>query len=74
MKHGSPSHERISQIMDISELRRRGIQEIFGFYCRQHIPQGRKFEDLEEAMNQIDLGEFMKFCKDFEIPLSKLKI
>jgi len=25
-------------------------------------------------MSQIDLGEFMKFCKDFEIPLPKLKI
>lgn len=24
-------------------------------------------------MNEIDLGEFMKFCKDFEIPLNKLK-
>lgn len=70
----SPTHERHSQIMDINELRRRGLQEIFGFYCRQHIPQGRKFEELEEAMTQIDLGEFMKFCKDFEIPLPKAKI
>jgi hypothetical protein len=60
--------------MDISELRRRGLQEIFNFYSRQHIPQNRKFEELEEAMSQIDLGEFMKFCKDFEIPLPKLKI
>jgi hypothetical protein len=24
--------------MDISELRRRGLQEIFNFYSRQHIP------------------------------------
>ncbi len=60
--------------MDIHELRRRGIQEIFNFYSRQHIPQGRKFEELEEAMSQIDLGEFMKFCKDFDIPLPKAKI
>ena len=55
-------------------MRRRGLQEIFNFYSRQHIPQGRKFEELEEAMSQIDLGEFMKFCKDFEIPLPKIKI
>lgn len=25
-------------------------------------------------MNEVDLGEFMKFCKDFEIPLSKAKL
>ena len=74
LKNQSPAHERHSQILDISELRRRGLQEIFNFYSRQHIPQNRKFEELEEAMSQIDLGEFMKFCKDFEIPLPKLKI
>jgi hypothetical protein len=25
-------------------------------------------------MNEIDLGEFMKFCKDFQIPLHKSKL
>lgn len=25
-------------------------------------------------MNEVDLGEYMKFCKDFEIPLSKAKL
>ena len=49
------------------------MQEIFGFYSRQHIPQGRKFEEMQESMNEIDLGEFMKFCKDFQIPLHKTK-
>lgn len=24
-------------------------------------------------MTEIDLGEFMKFCKDFQIPLHKTK-
>lgn len=24
-------------------------------------------------MSQVDLGEFMRFCKDFEIPLHKTK-
>ena len=61
------------QNLDINELRRRGIQEIFNFYCRQHIPLNRKFEELQACMEEIDLGEFMKFCKDFEIPLSKAK-
>jgi hypothetical protein len=59
---------------DIHELRRRGMQEIFHFYSRQHIPQNRQFDDLKEIMNEVDLGEYMKFCKDFEVPLSKAKI
>jgi len=25
-------------------------------------------------MNEVDLGEFMKFCKDFSIPLNKAKL
>lgn len=33
-------------ILDIHELRRRGLQEIFNFYARQHIPLNRKFEEL----------------------------
>lgn len=60
-------------MLDINELRRRGLQEIFNFYSRQHIPLNRKFEELQEKMSEIDLGEFMKFCKDFEIPLPKAK-
>jgi hypothetical protein len=27
-------NERLSQVLDISELRRRGLQEIFNFYSR----------------------------------------
>lgn len=33
----------------------------------------KKFEELQACMEEIDLGEFMKFCKDFEIPLNKAK-
>ena len=25
-------------------------------------------------MNEVDLGEFMIFCKDFQIPLTKSKL
>ena len=28
------NNERLSQVLDISELRRRGLQEIFNFYSR----------------------------------------
>ena len=33
----------------------------------------KKFEELQACMEEIDLGEFMKFCKDFQIPLPKAK-
>ena len=56
------------------DLRRRGLMEIFHFYSRQHIPLNRQFDDLKEIMNEVDLGEFMIFCKDFKIPLSKPKL
>ncbi|CDW91270.1 UNKNOWN [Stylonychia lemnae] len=59
---------------DIHEQRLRGMKEIFHFYSRQHIPHNRQFDDLKEIMNEVDLGEYTKFCKDFEIPLSKAKI
>jgi hypothetical protein len=49
----------------------KGLKEIFHFYSRQHIPQNRDFDDLNDIMNEIDLGEFTIFCKDFNIPLSK---
>jgi hypothetical protein len=48
--------------------------EIFHFYSRQHIPLNREFDDLKEIMNEVDLGEYTIFCKDFNIPLSKSKI
>lgn len=48
--------------------------EIFHFYSRQHIPQNKHFDDLKEIMNEVDLGEYMIFCKDFQIPLSKAKL
>ena len=31
---GYNNNERLSQVLDISELRRRGLQEIFNFFSR----------------------------------------
>ena len=56
------------------ELRIKGLKEIFHFYAKQHIPRNLAFDQLEVVMNQIDLGEFTSFCKDFEIPLSRTHI
>ena len=48
--------------------------EIFQFYSRQHFRQGLAFEELEDSMKKMDLGEFTKFCKDFSINLHKVKL
>lgn len=48
--------------------------EIFHYYSRQHIPQNKEFDDLKEIMNEVNLGEYMIFCKDFQIKLNKAKI
>ena len=59
---------------NLEEDRKIGLYEIFGFYSRQHIPKNKGFEEVEELMNQVDLGEFMIFCKDFQVPLAKPKL
>lgn len=44
------------------------MKEIHAFYSRQHIPHmDRMFDALEYWMNRLDLGDFLKFCKDFSI-------
>ena len=48
--------------------------EIFHFYSKLHIPLNKEFDDIKEIMNEVDLGEFMIFCKDFKIPIIKPKL
>jgi hypothetical protein len=59
----------------LDEKRKRGIKEIFDFYTRQHLMIGKKatFEQIEYEMSNMNMGEFMKFCKDFKIPVSKIR-
>lgn len=59
----------------LEDRRSRGLKEIFDFYTRQHMMIGRKatFEQIEYELSNLNMGEFMKFCKDFQIPLSKTK-
>ncbi len=56
--------------------REKGLREIFAFYCRQQLLIGKKatFEQLESVLTNMNLGEFMKLCKDFAIPISATKI
>ena len=59
----------------LEDKQNRGIKEIFDFYTRQHLMVGKKatFEQIEYELSNINMGEFMKFCKDFNVPLSKIK-
>ena len=47
------------------------LDNIFKFYSKQHIQQNLGFEELQEQMNQMDLGEFIAFAKDFSVGLDK---
>lgn len=49
----------------------KGLQDIFAFYSKQHIPSNREFDDLKEIMNEVDLGEYTKFFIDFNIQLTR---
>lgn len=68
--------EEEQKLRERDELKRRreaGLHEIFMFYAKQHTMLGRKatFEEIERNNKTVNMGEFMKFCKDFKINLSK---
>jgi len=62
--------------VSIEEQRELALQEIFSFYAKQHIPPGLAFEDLEETLHTINIGELLVFCKDFglKIPRNQLML
>ena len=66
--------EKQTSVKVDEENRLKCLLEIFHFYSRQHIPLNREFDDLKEIMNEVNIGEFNVFCKDFKIPVSKLKV
>lgn len=47
--------------VSIEELRKRGLKDLFEFYSKQHLPEGRKFGDILDKLTVIDLGEFSIF-------------
>ena len=51
---------------------KRGLKEIFNFYCKQQQLVGRNhtFGDLYSASQNMTIGEFMNFCKNFYIPIT----
>lgn len=54
---------------------KRALVEIFCFYNKlQKQTKGEySFENLKEKMNHMSLGEWMKFCNDFELTPEKPK-
>jgi len=48
--------------------------EIFSFYSHQHVKNNKMFDEMQTIMNNLDMGEYNKFCKDFNIALPKLKL
>jgi len=64
-------HQSTEKI-DFEERKRRNVdklQEIFSFYCRQHLGKKPTFDDMERETQMLNLGDFVKFGKDFEIAL-----
>lgn len=61
--------------LTVEEQKLQNLQEIFLIYCRQHVMTGKNptFEDIKREVRNLNLGEFLKFCKDFEIPVTKQK-
>ena len=55
------------------EQKMNALKEIFTFYARQHVQNSKNktFDLMKSELESIDLGEFIKFAKDFEICLKK---
>eukprot|EP00347_Sterkiella_histriomuscorum_P018047 403346992 len=55
------------------EQKLQNLQEIFLIYCRQHVMTGKNptFDDIKKEVRNLNLGEFIKFSKDFDFKLGK---
>jgi hypothetical protein len=49
------------------------LKEIFYFYSRQHgiNGSGATFDQIKETLDTMNIAEYIKFCTEFKIPLSK---
>ena len=70
MRNNSKLEANPSQLT-LHEKWERGIKEIFYSYAKQQYLIGNKptFDQIDGTMKTIYLGSYMKFCKDFVIPL-----
>lgn len=51
--------------LTVEEKIEQGLFETFNFYSRQHIKANVGFDEMDEMMKKIDLGEFTCFTRDF---------
>ena len=53
-----------------------GLKSIFDIYCKRQysLNKNTTFENLSGKLSHMTIGEFTKFCKDFEIPLTRNKL
>ncbi|CDW77792.1 UNKNOWN [Stylonychia lemnae] len=48
--------------------RQKALQQVFNIYSKQHIPYNDiRFEQFEDISKRVKVGDFLKFCKDFQI-------
>ncbi|CDW80261.1 UNKNOWN [Stylonychia lemnae] len=81
-KYFMPNVQKLSEIENKNqqtlkdEKRDKVIRGIFDFYCRQQLLVGKKatFEEIQREFNNMNMGEFYRFCLDFKIPQKKDKI
>jgi hypothetical protein len=55
------------------EKRNKALKEIFDFYSRQQMMIGKKatFDQIKNEVSNMNLGEYMGFCNDFDLMISK---
>ena len=70
-EYSKPETEKI--IIDETELRMRNI---FAFYCNQHRANGNcpTFDEINFKTSHMNISEFCKFCKDFNVPIDRDKL
>ncbi len=76
-KTGKDHDEKSKELQQPDEDKNlEGLREIFAFYCKQQIMIGPKptFEQLHKTRNNMNMGEFLSFCKDFKVPLLPIKL
>ena len=56
------------------EERKKALEEIFYFYARQHIQNNLGFEEMEDELKKLDMGEFTCLTRDFSIALPRSRV
>ena len=60
---------------EANKKQKRGLEKIFTFYAQQHVATNHSglatFDDMAKTYNIIAQSDFLKLCKDFEMPLQR---